>query len=302
MAVKATYAMSPLWKFLIGLALAVGFAGLGLAIAGLVVSVQDKNTLNSCNNTPCTASNDCTTVACIDGTCETLSTVPGCCPDASTCPMASPPTYFMNILNVNTIQGADSSTVTIANATVNAGVITAVSTDLTSTSNQIILGTGTTTTLSATAPASSRTYSIYDAGRNTVVQLGIRQVINIQGTTSLSIFNSGSMLYLLNTTQGYTVTLPLTANSTGVWFEIEVGVVPPSGGFIFTTLGGETTLNALAVSQDATAASNLIGLGVHLITFVATNGKVADSCFLNSNGINWFARCNVQLHTGISFS
>ena len=69
--------------------------------------------------------------------------------------------YLTNIISTSSSLGA--ITWTSLNSS---GTISATSETLTNTSNQLVLGTTNTTTLSATAPAASRTYTIPDSGAN----------------------------------------------------------------------------------------------------------------------------------------
>jgi len=86
---------------------------------------------------------------------------------------------------------------------------------LSNTTNQLILGTTNTTTISSTAPSSSRTYTISDQGQNSNFYL--RKVFSASGGGTI-IMNT---TYYLTATQIITWTLPTTLNQ-GDWVEFRI--------------------------------------------------------------------------------
>ena len=101
------------------------------------------------------------------------------------------------------IEGTSSSTPTFTSET------------LTATTNQLILGTTNTTTINSVAPASSRTYSIPDAGTNSsfVMTNGTQTINGSKTFSSAVIINPVTNQVVLGTTNTTTITAPAPASS-----------------------------------------------------------------------------------------
>lgn len=127
---------------------------------------------------------------------------------------------------------------------------------LAATTNQLVLGTTNTTTISSTAPASSRTYTIPDAGgaASFVMTAGTQTVGGAKTFSSAVIINPVTNQIVLGVTN--TTTISATAPASSV-----VYTIPDAGGsatFILST-GGATL--SLSTSLTVTATTNQLVLG-----------------------------------------
>jgi hypothetical protein len=146
------------------------------------------------------------------------------------------------------------------------------------TSSQVILGITNTTTLSATAPSSSLTYTIPDAGASCNVQLGKIPCVTLTpaASVSLTVAQSGSLILMPSDTVGTTINLP--ALSAGLNYRI---IFQATGDATHTTViqvtGGAATLKGQILNCAAAALTSCV-LPTTTITRSATiaNTKVGD--------------------------
>lgn len=171
-------------------------------------------------------------------------------------------------ITLSTPQNIDTtSTPTFANLT------------LSNTTNQIVLGTTNTVTLSSTAPASSRTYTIPDAGgaANVVLDAG-NYTIAGTWTFSNSITLASTKAIVLTDNSTNTVTLKAT-NSTTSWTLSLPTTHGSNGNFLQTDGSGNTTW---APGGSGTVQSGAAG---NITLYPAAAASVSDTYVQNSHNI-----------------
>lgn len=139
--------------------------------------------------------------------------------------------------------------------TINSIKNTSFNLSLTSTTNQLVLGTTNTTTISSVAPGASRTYTIQDAGSNVDILTGTYNTnpINLQ-TSGSNAVNIGTGTYsgtmtLGNASSSLAVAgsfLPVTAGSTNIG-----SATKPFGNIVI----GTSNVSNLTISPDSQAAA-----------------------------------------------
>lgn len=147
------------------------------------------------------------------------------------------------------------------------GALVGTNLTLTDTSNQMLIGTTNTTTLSFTAPASSRTYTVPDAGGNVqfVMAGGTQTIAGAKTFSSAVSLTAASNQLVFNPAAGNTVTINLSSTPASS----VVYTLPDAGGaasFVMTAgtqtiAGAKTFSSAIAI----TATSN------HLVLSTASN-------------------------------
>ncbi len=160
-------------------------------------------------------------------------------------------------------------TQTISGATTFASAVT-----VQPTTNQLVLGVTNTTTISATAPSASRTYTLPDVGQSTDVLLGVKQFgTAITGAIGLSASDSGK-IYKVNATAGpYNITLP-TPTTSGLVFEFVI-----------------TTAAAQVISITTGAGSQMTGNGIASTSAIAGGATDSNITFGSSAAVGSYIRC-----------
>lgn len=150
---------------------------------------------------------------------------------------------------------------------------------ITPTSNQLILGTTRTTTISATQPATtSRTVTIPDPGANdTFALLGLAQTISGAKTFSSDITLSSNKHLILtdNTTDTVTIAVP---SSVTTW----TFTLPANSGSNTNVL----TTNGSGVTSWSAAGSGTVNAGTatHLSYYATSTNAVSDTSAITSDG------------------
>lgn len=138
---------------------------------------------------------------------------------------------------------------------------------LTSATNQLVLGTTNTTTISATAPAASRVYTLPDAGSaaDFVLTAGAQTIGGAKTFSTAVIINSTTNQLVLGVTNTVTITSPAPTAS-------RVYTIPDAGGaadFVMTaaiqTIGGTKTFSS-AVTINPASNQLVLASGVNQLT------------------------------------
>jgi uncharacterized protein YqkB len=112
----------------------------------------------------------------------------------------------------------------------------------------------------------------------------------LSGTTALTAADSGKIKYL-NNVNGFTVTLPATSTSSGVFIKFIVKTAPTTDYIISAASGTPILGAALSVDLNGATDSNASnGSGVQTIHLVASKAKLGDCVELDCDGTNWYAR------------
>lgn len=129
------------------------------------------------------------------------------------------------------------------------GALNGTTLTLTATSNQMVIGTTNTTTLSFTAPAASRTYTFPDAGGNVEVVLagGTQTIAGAKTFSSAVTVTPTSNQLVLGTTRTVTITAPTPASSSRTWTIPDI-----SGDGTFVALSGAQTFTGAKTFTDQT--------------------------------------------------
>lgn len=150
---------------------------------------------------------------------------------------------------------------------------------LTNTTNQLILGTTNTTTLSATAPAASRTYTIPDAGgaANVVLDAGNYTIAGTWNfSNSITLASSKALILTDNTTN--TLTLKAT-NSTTSWTMALPAGHGSNGQFLQTDGSGNTSW------QNGGSGTVQSGTAGNLTLYPSSTASVSDTYVQNTHNI-----------------
>lgn len=150
---------------------------------------------------------------------------------------------------------------------------------LAKTTNQIILGTTNTVTISSTAPASSRVYTLPDAGgaANIVLDAGNYTIAGTWSfSNSITLASSKAVIFTDNSTN--TVTMKAT-NSTTSWIMSLPTTHGSSNQFLQTDGSGNTTW---ANGGSGTVASGTAG---NLTLYTGTGSAVGDTWVQNTHNI-----------------
>lgn len=182
-----------------------------------------------------------------------------------------------------------------------AGNITATTGTLTlgATSNQIVLGTTTTTTISASAPAASRVLTIADPLMNCRIMTGVRPLVTVSATgTTLTAAQSGALVKL-GGVGPYSITLPAVASSAGLSYEIVVSPAISVGAV--TIAAGSACILGVIVARNATA-NTLINATPVSNLILGTTSVVGDNIRCTCDGTNWWVAAITAIHTSITTS
>jgi hypothetical protein len=149
---------------------------------------------------------------------------------------------------------------------------------ITPTTNQLVLGVTNTTTISATAPASSAVYTIPDVGTtaNFVMSNGT-QIIAGSKTFSSSVTISGNNGLVIKDGEGTpkTVTIQSPATLTSTW-ALTLPVGPGTNGYVLSTDGSGTT-SWIAGGGVANPMTGDLAAGSHKITGLANGTAAGDA-------------------------
>lgn len=149
---------------------------------------------------------------------------------------------------------------------------------LTNTTNQLVLGTTNTTTISSVAPAASRTYTIQDAltNANFIMSEGIQTVNGAKTFSTQIVINPTTNQLVLGTTNTTTITSVAPAAS-------RTYTIPDAGGaasFVMTesaqTIAGTKTFSAAVVINPTT---NQLVLGVTNTTTISSVAPAASRTY-----------------------
>jgi hypothetical protein len=167
---------------------------------------------------------------------------------------------------------------------------------LTNTTNQLVLGTTNTTTISSTAPAAGRTYTIPDAGSSTANMVLDKGNYTIGGTwgfsNSITLASSKALILTDNSTNTVTVQ---ASNSTTSW-TLKLPTTAGSNTNVLATDGsgnlswasaGVGTVNSGTAGQIAYYATSTNAVsGLSSLTFSSPIITSTDDIFLNSGIID----------------
>jgi hypothetical protein len=219
------------------------------------------------------------------------------------------PLFVASSTNSNQAVDLDASGITYNPST---NELTTAAQILTNTTNQIVLGTTNTTTLSATAPASSVTYTIPDAGgagnvmitsgggleRTDFVASTITTTSTTQATTTLS-FNVGA-----NESWSYEIDLEIENTTGGSGTGLIFQIAPPSSAVIEAHI--ETGIQTTSISEltevdvQRLAATGSVTTGTMFIGdnnagtdgWVKIDGMVFNSTTSGTVTLNWASSAN----------
>jgi hypothetical protein len=175
------------------------------------------------------------------------------------------------------------------------------------TSNQLVLGTTNTTTLSFTAPSASRVYTFPDVGSSTNVQMGIAAVTTatIGGITTLTAADSGKTIFcgqaIANNSATVNVIILPAPSAAIAGFRAKV---------IFTTVGDNTAGHGWQITSTGAnmsghrygIAAGIVGVNANGVTNLIRSGtaadtKVGDSVELHCDGTSYYY---VALSAGVA--
>jgi hypothetical protein len=139
---------------------------------------------------------------------------------------------------------------------------------LTAVSNQLVLGTGNTFTITGPTPSSSRTFTLPDVGNSSFVMTNGAQTINSQKTFALGLFTTQtSNQIVLGSTNTTTITCPPPAASR-IYTISDAGT---NASFVMTQ--GTQTINGVKTFTSAPILTNL-GLSFASLTLTNTSNQI----------------------------
>lgn len=149
----------------------------------------------------------------------------------------------------------------------------------------------------SSSPASNRIYTIPDVGADVKFQLGCKSVVTGTATSSLSVSQAGSVVFIASAAAASTYTLPTPASGNiGASFRF---VVAGSLSNAATITGGASKIKGCIVAGDATATGQSTG---STNCIFGTSSAVGDTVEFISDGSLWYAYGQIAVHSTLTFS
>lgn len=221
---------------------------------------------------------------------------------ATTTTITSPAPAASRVYTIPDAGGAASFVMTASNQTISGTKTFSSAIPITATTNQLVLGTTNTTTITAPAPAASRVYTIPDAGAAAqFVMTASNQTIAGTKTFSSGVpITATTNQLLLGTTNTTTITAPAPAAS-------RVYTIPDAGGaasFVMTagnqTIAGTKTFSATVLAPSINEQLVNAGVTIQGATICRTNGIMVGGSHTISgtrNAIIGGASCSITSGT-----
>lgn len=182
---------------------------------------------------------------------------------------------------------------------------------ITPTTNQLVLGTTNTTTLSATAPSASRVVTLPDPGANDSVAYlaatqslsaktvtGPANVVNLTTTASVTAGQSGTTFYIAAAGSAYTVSLPAVAAGLRYKFISTSSSLAAA----VTIAATAAVVQGIVIAGDATAVASCAPIAAKTNVILGTGSKIGDALLYECDGTNWYVMANISVHTTITVS